>query len=245
MPDDLKTILSVVPAHNEGESIASLVEKILEVEVAGFEVQVFVAEDGSSDSTRAEVLRAQQALMPKKVVLSPESGRLGYSEAIRRAIASADTDYVWFLDGDGQLDPKDIKKLVAALSNESNFIVGYRNPRVDTKARIAFSKLFGIAYRIAGGPKLKDPSSPFLLIPTHFAKEITRSPAHLSFGFWWEFQIRARHLGITPVEVPIPHYNRDSGVTRVYSLKKLPGIVYSHLVGLFRLRKELSGTKTR
>jgi len=245
MPDDLKTILSVVPAHNEGESIASLVEKILEVEVPGFEVQVFVAEDGSSDSTRAEVLKVQHSLKPRKVVLSPESGRLGYSEAIRRAISSAETDYVWFLDGDGQLDPQDLKKLVAALSTGSQFVVGYRNPRVDTKARIAFSKLFGIAYRIAGGPKLKDPSSPFLLIPANLAKEITRSPAHLSFGFWWEFQIRARHLGITPVEVPIPHYNRDSGVTRVYSLKKLPGIVYSHLVGLYRLRKELRGTKTR
>jgi glycosyltransferase involved in cell wall biosynthesis len=245
MPDSIRTILSIVPAHNEGESIANLVEQILEVEIPGFEIQVFVAEDGSSDSTRTQVLKAQQSLLPKRVVLSPESGRLGYSEAIRRAISSADTDYVWFLDGDGQLDPQDLNKLVVSLSPESQFVVGYRNPRVDTKARIAFSKLFGLAYRIAGGPKLKDPSSPFLLIPTKLAKEITGSPAHLSFGFWWEFQIRAKHLGITPFEVPIPHYNRDSGATRVYSLKKLPGIVYSHLVGLYRLREELSGSKSR
>jgi glycosyltransferase involved in cell wall biosynthesis len=243
MPDKTSTILSVVPAHNEGESIASLIEKILDVEVPGFELQVFIAEDGSSDSTRTEVLRVQGESSPRRIILSPESGRLGYSKAICRAIASAETDYVWFLDGDGQLEPHDLNKLVEVLTPQTQFIVGYRNPRVDTKARVAFSKLFGIAYRLAGGPKLKDPSSPFLLIPTSTAKKLTSSPAHLSFGFWWEFQIRAKHLGLSPVEVPIPHYNRDSGVTRVYSLKKLPGIVSSHLLGLYRLRKELNSTK--
>jgi len=244
MPDKSLSIMAVVPAHNEGESIASLIEKILDVKVPGFEVQVFIAEDGSSDSTRAEVLKAQQKFSPRKVFLSPESGRLGYSEAIRRAISSAETDYVWFLDGDGQLDPQNLNELVEALTPQAQFVVGYRNPRVDTRARIAFSKLFGIAYRIAGGPKLKDPSSPFLLLPTEIAKKLTRTPPHLSFGFWWEFQIRARHLGLNPIEVPVPHYNRDSGVTRVYSLKKLPGIVSSHLLGLYRLRKELNSTKS-
>ena len=151
---------------------------------------------------------------------------------------------MWFLDGDGQLEPQDLNKLVEGLTSQSQFIVGYRDPRVDTKARIAFSKLFGVAYRLAGGPKLKDPSSPFLLIPTGTAQKLTSSPAHLGFGFWWEFQIRARHLGLSPVEVPVPHYNRDSGITRVYSLKKLPGIVSSHLLGLYRLRKELNSAKS-
>ena len=244
MPDKAFTIMSVVPAHNEGESIASLIEKILAVEVPGYELQVFIAEDGSSDSTRAEVLRVQREFPSQRVILSPESGRLGYSEAIRRAIASADSDYVWFLDGDGQLEPQDLNKLVEGLTSQSQFIVGYRDPRVDTKARIAFSKLFGVAYRLAGGPKLKDPSSPFLLIPTGTAQKLTSSPAHLGFGFWWEFQIRARHLGLSPVEVPVPHYNRDSGITRVYSLKKLPGIVSSHLLGLYRLRKEHNSAKS-
>ena len=244
MPDKSLSIMAVVPAHNEGASISSLIEKILDVEVPGFEVQVFIAEDGSSDSTRDEVLKAKQKFSHRKVFLSPESGRLGYSEAIRRAIASAETDYVWFLDGDGQLDPQDLSKLVGALTPKAQFVVGYRNPRVDTKARIAFSKLFGIAYRLAGGPKLKDPSSPFLLLPKEIARKLTLTSPHLSFGFWWEFQIRARHLGLSPIEVPVPHYNRDSGVTRVYSLKKLPGIVSSHLLGLYRLRKELRSDKT-
>ena len=74
MPDKAFTIMSVVPAHNEGESIASLIEKILAVEVPGYELQVFIAEDGSSDSTRAEVLRVQREFPSQRVILSPESG---------------------------------------------------------------------------------------------------------------------------------------------------------------------------
>jgi hypothetical protein len=43
MPDKSLSIMAVVPAHNEGESIASLIEKILDVKGTDSEVCLLTA----------------------------------------------------------------------------------------------------------------------------------------------------------------------------------------------------------
>lgn len=232
----------VIPAHNEGGSIRATLREIDSAAagrippVSG--VQVFVSEDGSRDQTREEVAAAANDASHCRIKLSGSGPRLGYSRAVLRGLSEADGDIVWFMDADGQYDPQEVWSLLPKLSPGS-IVVGYRNPRMDSTVRRAYSSTFRLAYRLFGGPKLKDPSSPFVLANRSDLLFLLKTSPHLEYGFWWEFQTRCAASGLAIVEMPISHRVRSSGETQVYKLSRLPAIVLSHLRGLARLRQEL------
>jgi hypothetical protein len=146
------------------------------------------------------------------------------------------------MDADGQYFPEDMLLLLEKLQ-PGTIVVGFRNPRADTLIRIIQSKMFGFVYRIFGFPKLRDPSSPFVLAHTNDIKFIQNCVFHLSYGFWWEFQARIASNGINVIELPVRHRKRKFGQTQVYNVSKMPRLVYSHLTGLRQLQKELSEVK--
>jgi hypothetical protein len=68
---------------------------------------------------------------------------------------------------------------------------------------------------------------------------LAKNEFHLAYGFWWEFQARINRMQLEVLEVPVTHRNRTQGKTQVYTLKKLPKIIQTHLVGLFKLKNEI------
>ena len=236
------TLTLVLPAHNEGQSIRETLLEIDSVDLEGVNLTIYVSEDGSLDNTRSEVQVASGITSKTKIILAPPAERLGYSKAVLRGILNCNTELIGFMDADGQFDPNDITNLVNKIEKET-IVIGFRNPRRDSRIRILYSKAFGLAYRFFGGPKRIDPSSPFIICNTKDIKFLGEINPHLKFGFWWEFQTRIHRTGIKIIEVPVAHRVRTSGNTQVYSLAKMPKIVISHLVGLYRLRQELVRSK--
>lgn len=231
-------ITLVLPTHNEGESIRATLIEIDEKVRYSHKVVIFVSEDGSSDNTRSEVLEAAKIVNNSRIVLAESTDRLGYSRGVIRGIRECKTDLIGFMDADGQCDPADLDALLQKVQ-KGKIVVGYRNPRNDSKARIVYSKLFGFVYRFFGGPKRKDPSSPFIICFLDDIRFLTSTTPKLSFGFWWEFQTRTNKIGLDIIEVPVNHRTRAAGETQVYALTKIPKIVSTHLIGLYKLRKEL------
>jgi glycosyltransferase involved in cell wall biosynthesis len=234
----MKSMTLILPAHNEGLSIRETLEELDAFLPKNIQVTVFVSEDGSKDNTRDEVLEYALQSSSIHVKLSSPSERLGYSRAVLRGIAECNTDIIGFMDADGQCDPRDLAILLESLSKDT-IVVGYRSPRVDSKNRIIYSKLFGIFYRLIGGPKLVDPSSPFIVCNTDEIKEFSQTSPRLTFGFWWEFQMRVAAKNLRVVEIPVRHRVRSAGETQVYSLRRIPKIVSTHLIGLVLLRNEI------
>jgi dolichol-phosphate mannosyltransferase len=232
------SITLVLPAHNEGEGIYTTLLEIDSSITEPLELTIFVSEDGSQDNTREEVIRASNETKNCKVQLSEKSDRLGYSKGVLRGIQECKTEYIGFMDADGQCDPKDIATLLAEVKN-GLVICGYRNPRSDSKLRLFYSNCFRLAYRLFGGPKLEDPSSPFILCKKSDITFLEKTNPKLSYGFWWEFQIRINAAGLKVKQLPVNHRNRITGQTQVYKVNKLPKIVVSHLNGLYRLKCEL------
>ena len=228
----------VLPAYNEGRSIRStLLEIDQKLKVFG-KVIIFVSEDGSYDNTRSEVLETARIMNNCQVLLSEPGERLGYSRGVLRGIKECKTQLIGFMDADGQCDPADLATLIREVK-KGKIIIGYRNPRNDSNARIVYSKLFSIVYKLFGGPKRLDPSSPLVICFLEDIKFLENCLPHLNFGFWWEFHFRIYKKGLEVVEIPVNHRIRSSGKTQVYKLKNIPKIVYTHLVGLYKLRKEL------
>lgn len=228
----------VIAAHNEAQVIEATIRKIMVVfssaEFLPFEI--FVSEDGSKDNTRAIV--QELAIKFPEVRLSEESIRLGYSRAIARGINEARYNRICFIDGDGQTDAADVARLVPCL-RENFVVVGYRNPRSDTRSRKIQSSGFNFLYRSLGFPKMKDVSAGSVVANTSEIQSFAKRHLFLEYGFWWEFQAWREKAGIRVLEIAIPHYPRSNGETQVYKPSRIIKIAVTHIFGLFKLRLNL------
>jgi glycosyltransferase involved in cell wall biosynthesis len=228
----------VMPAHNEGASIAATIREFHSVarDGLGIPVRFVVSEDGSSDDT-CDVLRNVGRELPVHLLSYPE--RKGYSRAVVDGLRETTAEVVCFADSDGQCDPEDLAALLGRIDGY-DLVVGFRHPRSDSVFRRAISRAFGTLYRALFPVRLRDPSCPYLVIRREaLARVLTGSPGVLKQGFWWEFNARAAAHGLHVAEVPVRHRRRVAGETQVYRLRKIPRIAYEHILGLFVLRREL------
>lgn len=232
----------VLPAHNEGASIAATLREFhrtvaLEAKVP---IRFVVCEDGSSDDTLA-VLKALAAELPIRLVSDPV--RKGYARAVIDGLRATESDWVACIDSDGQCDPADLAGLLA-LRDGADLVVGWRNPRSDPWMRRAMSGAFGWVYRIFFDVGLRDPSCPYILIRrVGLERILAGNVGILKQGFWWEFFARASALDLATRQTPVHHRRRTSGTTQVYRPARLPRIATEHLLGLFRLRRELKASR--
>ena len=226
----------ILAAHNEEDGITELITSIINAIPIKTNYEIFVAEDGSTDRTREVVVELSEKF--DHVRISRQSNRLGYSKAIQEAIREVRGEIVMFIDGDGQSDPYDLLRIMRQLKSE-HVVVGYRSPRMDSKARIFQSKLFNIIYRLLRFPKLIDPSSGTVVAFRKDIVDFTNKKLRLEYGFWWEFQAWLGNKGITIIEIPVSHFKRKYGATKVYSSKKIIKLSFTHIIGLFLLKKDL------
>lgn len=105
----------VIPAFNESETIADLIQAI-QRRYPDFEIVVI--DDGSEDNT-AEVAADAGA----RVFIHPYN--IGNGAAIKSGIREATGEIFVFMDGDGQHNPEDIEKMLNHLP-EFDMIVGAR-----------------------------------------------------------------------------------------------------------------------
>jgi dolichol-phosphate mannosyltransferase len=133
----------VVPVRNEAGNIAALVAEI-DAALAGTDYEIVYVNDGSTDSTEAE-LTALMARQPRLRQIRHKQS-CGQSAAVRTGVAHARAPLVVTLDGDGQNDPAFLPRLLAVLNEKSRIglVAGQRTGRKDT----GFKKLQS---RIANG----------------------------------------------------------------------------------------------
>ena len=130
----------VVPVKDEAGNVAPLAREIAAALKDEAHEIIFV-DDGSSDGTAA-ALKALKGEIPQLRVL--RHGRnLGQSRGIRSGVEAARAPIIATLDGDGQNDPADIPKLLAALKKDSGLamVSGVRVKRQDTASRRMASRL--------------------------------------------------------------------------------------------------------
>jgi glycosyltransferase involved in cell wall biosynthesis len=221
----------VLPVHQEGESIASVLKEIHDVISPVVPMQFIVCEDGSTDNTKS-ILHELETQLP--LVLDLVDWRRGYSLAVKDGFKQSTAPFVLALDSDGQCDPKDFASFWEK-RDQADVVIGWRVNRADTAFRRIMSGTYRLWHRILFGTKLHDPSCPFILIHQPVLQALNNDLGVLKQGFWWEFVARVNRKGFTVFELPVNHRNRKAGVTQVYKINKLPGIVFAHGVGLFKI----------
>jgi len=129
----------VVPVCNEAENVEPLAREIdAALHTRSYEM-IFV-DDGSTDDTVA-VLGRLKSSMPALRVLR-HSFRGGQSAAVASGVRAARAPWIATLDGDGQNDPADIPKLIAARdSAEGRGVLLFMGNRKASRKDTAFRKL--------------------------------------------------------------------------------------------------------
>lgn len=150
-PDATAVQLSVViPVCNESENVAELAREIHAALHGLCTFEVLFVDDGSTDTTVAAVLQVRSQSVPQ-IRLLKHSVRSGQSAAVRTGVRAARAPWIATLDGDGQNDPADIPKLLAALRDDQQrsdsnqvplkLIMGNRTTRRDTWLRRLSSRI--------------------------------------------------------------------------------------------------------
>jgi glycosyltransferase involved in cell wall biosynthesis len=146
----------VIPAHNEAENIAPLIREI-GAALAGTgaaDWEVVVVDDGSRDGTGERATAAACDVPHLSVVRHPASR--GQSFAVVTGVRAATAPWIATLDGDGQNDPADIPRLLAARDREAGrggplLLAGYRARRRDSWLKRVSSRVAnGVRGRLLG-----------------------------------------------------------------------------------------------
>jgi len=127
----VSSLFLIIPAFNEARVIQTTLRN-LPPRIAGAEnVTVVVVDDGSSDDTAAEVLRAgdPRVVLLRHAINRGLGGALGTGLAYARAHGA---DYVITYDADGQHAPEDIENVLGPLvAAKADAVIGSRllNPK--------------------------------------------------------------------------------------------------------------------
>lgn len=106
----------VLPCKNEARSLAALLPELREVLSSA---EVIVVDDGSSDDS-ADIARDHDV----RIVSHPYS--LGNGAAIKSGLRAATGEIIVCMDADGQHRPKDVARILDALDEGYDMVVGAR-----------------------------------------------------------------------------------------------------------------------
>ncbi len=157
----MKPYLIVIPAYNEEEHIANVIDS---TKKDNPQADILVVNDGSTDNTSA--LAKQRGA---EVLDLPFN--IGYGGAVQTGFRFAVEhayDFTVTLDGDGQHDPASVKALIDTMEREkADVVIGSRF--IEGSYRMGFLRKIGVRLfswiaRLYGGMRISDPTSGFQLL---------------------------------------------------------------------------------
>lgn len=130
----------IIPIFNEDKNIDILINEILTNLKSYKSYEIIIVDDCSTDLSREVLEKYNQN--PKFKLLYNKINR-GQSFSIKSGISKAAYNSIITIDGDGQNDPSDIKKLVNLYFSENHIkmVAGIRKKRKDKIIKIISSKL--------------------------------------------------------------------------------------------------------
>jgi len=132
----------VVPVYNERDNLLPLITEISAVLRGTMGFEILYVDDHSEDDSLQVLLDARGAFPELRIVRHLQ--RCGQSTAICNGINAARGSWIVTLDGDGQNDPADIPKLLAARKQASanvRLFSGWRTQRRDTWSKRLSSRI--------------------------------------------------------------------------------------------------------
>ncbi len=205
-------ILSVViPAYNEEDGIAPILERVLKVKGAVQkspgaieDVEVIVVNDASQDRT------CDIASSYPDVTVITHSQNKGYGGALKTGFAAAKGEWIGFLDADGTYPPEEFPALCEAMvSRDADMVIGSRMTGAKSGMpirRYIGNKFFAYLLSWIVGSAITDTASGQRVFKRTILPQLLPLPdgLHLTPAM----STAALHEGLNIIEVPIRYDNR-------------------------------------
>ena len=208
----------VVPVCNEAENVEPLAREI-EAALNGRAYEMVFVDDGSTDDTVAILLKLKGALPTLRVLR--HSFRSGQSAAVASGVRAARAPWIATLDGDGQNDPADIPKLIAARDAPEGrgvqlFMGNRRASRKDTAYRRLQSRIANGVRSGLLGDDTPDTGCGIKLFSREVFMDLPRFD-HMHRFLPALFQ----RQGARVISVPVSHRERTRGTSKYGMLNRL------------------------
>ena len=211
------------PAYNDSGTIASMV--IRTVKTASEltpDFEVIIVDDGSADGT-ADIADELARTYPQVRAVHHPINR-DYGAALQTGFRSATKELIFYTDGDGQYDVRELHNLLAQLKPNIDLVNGYKVKRADAWYRIWIGALYRRAMRVAFRLTIRDVDCDFRLFRRHIFDAIRLESR--SGVICVEMAKKFERAGFRMVEVPVSHYPRLHGSSEFFRVR--------HLVHTFR-----------
>jgi len=220
------------PAYNDAGTIASLaLIAHMTARTLTDDYEVIVVDDGSPDHT-GELLDEMARHFPwLKVVHHPQNR--GYGGALRTGFETAAKDLVFYTDGDAQYDPREMLRLHEALTEDVDFVNGYKMWRSDPFHRKVIGRAYHLFVRTMFGLRLRDVDCDFRLMRRDVFRKVTLTRS--SGVICVELMKKVQDHGFRIAQVPVHHFHRTYGKSQFFNFAR----VARTLVDLLRLWLDL------
>nr|WP_044179288.1 dolichyl-phosphate beta-glucosyltransferase [Granulicella mallensis] len=198
----------IIPAFNEHARIEGTLERVMScVQQRGWDAEVLVVDDGSTDETVAIVQHWMETHSRLHLVKNPGNRGKGYS--VRNGLLQAAGDIVMFTDADLSSPIEEAERLFAALEAGADVAIGSRwlDKQKQTVHQPLYRRFFGRCFnrvtRLAIGLPFKDTQCGFKAFKREAAQTIFRLQTIERWGFDPEILFIAQRLKYRISEVPV------------------------------------------
>jgi dolichol-phosphate mannosyltransferase len=206
-------LLSIlIPAYQEERTIGEVLRRVsaIDTESLGFDKEIVVCDDGSTDGTVA-VVEAAAARDPRiRLVRHPENR--GKGAGIRTALAAARGEHVLIQDADLEYEVTDYPALLRAVSAGADVVYGSRflervRPEGMRTSNWIANRILTITANLLYGLSITDEATCFKVFRTDLLRSLELECEGFEFCPEVTAKVGKRKVGI--VEVPIHYRARD------------------------------------
>ena len=214
----------VIPLYNEEDSVARLVNEIIEAGNSfDFSYEIVLIDDGSTDRTWGII----KGLVGRNGSIRAIKLRrnFGQTNAMVAGFDHAQGEIIVTMDGDLQNDPADIPLLLEKISEGYDIVSGWRKHRKDRFSRVFPSIVANFIISKTTGVRLHDYGCSLKAYRSKTIKAVN------AYGEMHRFlPALASMIGARITEIPVGHYRRRFGVS-----KYGPGRIYRVFSDIFAM----------
>ena len=211
------------PVYNDARSIGKLVSDVSDVLERRFRRwEIILVDDGSEDDSGQVVDR-----------LAADDGRIkavhhgvnrGYGAALNTGFARSTGEVVFYTDGDGQYDPRELERLLDCLDG-ADVVNGFKRSRSDHVFRIFEGRLYHACCRALFNLSVRDIDCDFRLLRRHVVRDLL--PLESRGGaVGAEILSKVHDRAWRVAEAPVHHYPRPYGRSQFFRAWRLAHAVY-------------------
>jgi glycosyltransferase involved in cell wall biosynthesis len=207
----MEKVSIIIPAYNEGQTIAEVLDEVIKTRLPGVEKEVIVVNDGSTDHTKDILATYGKRVKGLKIV--HHQMNKGKGAAIKTGIAHSSGAIILIQDADLEYHPKEYPKLLApVLSKQTKVVYGSRIEAIKRNLDKMYlshyigNRMLSLLTSLLYGQKISDMETGYKV----FRKEVVAGIHFNSRRFDIEPEITAKicKRGYRIMEVPIDFFGR-------------------------------------